>query len=196
MTMCCLLVLASVAFVAALPAGLNSDGSLDKEIIRKFYFDGEFEKVTQALENFRKQNPDANEVNKIFMFKHLSVVYAANPDTRLKGESYMYQLLKLVPSVTLIDMYISDNIKAIFKNVKTDYQERHSLLEKQHVSTESSSVALEDKSQEGSTEAANSGSRKWMWWTAGGVALAGAVTVFILVSGDDEPESDPPSIAN
>jgi hypothetical protein len=49
----------------------------------------------------------------IFVFKYLSVIYAADSTTRLKAESYMVQHLRLMPTIELVDLYISDNIHAI-----------------------------------------------------------------------------------
>ena len=111
---------------AATPAlavkGINADGSLDKPTISKAYFEGEFWTVINALEAFRKTGMKAGREDSIYTFKYLSVVYAADPTTRKKGESYMYQLIKMMPTIDLIDLYISDNIESIFKKVKSDYE--------------------------------------------------------------------------
>ncbi|GEM_PF-1260579 len=102
--------------------GINADGSLDKPTISKAYFEGEFWTVINALEAFRKTGMKAGREDSIYTFKYLSVVYAADPTTRKKGESYMYQLIKMMPTIDLIDLYISDNIESIFKKVKSDYE--------------------------------------------------------------------------
>ncbi len=184
-----LLLLILIQFAPALE-GLNEDGSLNKEAIQKLYFDGDFAKVVEVLESYRKANPNPSVDDKIFMYKHLSVVYAANPDTRVKGESFMYQLLKLVPTASLIDMYISDNIKAIFQNVKQEFEERQRYLTGKAGSDSTSTVKSGDKKSSNSDtkkQVKKKKSKAWIWWTAGGVAVAGGVVAFVLLSQEKEP---------
>lgn len=102
--------------------GINADGSLDKTVISKAYFEGEFWTVINALEAFRKSGVPATREDSVYAFKYLSVVYAADPETRKKAESYMYQLIKMMPTIDLLDLYISDNIESIFQKVKSDYE--------------------------------------------------------------------------
>ncbi|MFC1586148.1 hypothetical protein ACFL5V_11415 [Fibrobacterota bacterium] len=175
--------------------GLLEDGSLNREEIQKLYFDGEFEPVAAALEQFRKINPQASEEDRIFMYKYLSVVYAANSETRDKAESYMYQLLKLVPAVDLMDMYISDSIKAIFNKVKTEYQARNQPAAPKEQKKQSDPVVVKKPDPAPAPQAPAEKeadkpepNRRWIWWTAGGLAVAGAVTAFVLLSGDEEPD--------
>ncbi|MFC1585356.1 hypothetical protein ACFL5V_07405 [Fibrobacterota bacterium] len=178
--------------------GLKPDGTLDREKISEFYFDGEFQKVSAALETFRKQNPSAGDEDRIFVYKYLSVVYAANPGTRDKAESYMYQLLKLVPTATLLDMYVSDNIKSIFKNVREEYEERMKYAEPEATSAKPveqetapapdslSSVSEESAATPEVPEKKPERSRKWIWWTLGGAAVVAVVVVFIILGSEDD----------
>jgi hypothetical protein len=103
-------------------AGLNADGTLDRAKISKAYFEGEFDLVVEALETFRKLQPNPVREDKIYAYKYLSVIYAAKPETRGKAESYMYQLLKIMPSIEIMDLYISDNIESIFNNVRMRFE--------------------------------------------------------------------------
>ncbi len=187
-----LLILAIFPFAAVAELGYEIDGSLDKEKITKLYFEGNFESVTNILENHRKRNPDLSDEDKIFVYKYLAVVYAANPATVDKGESYMYQLLKLVPSIELIDMYISDNIKAIFNNVKTEYERLMSYQGKDSPALTDSQEDEEPNSNSQPTDpepAKPKKSKAWIWWTAGGVALTATVVAFVLFSGGDDGEA-------
>lgn len=169
--------------------GINPDGSLNREVISKFYFDGDFEAVITSLESFRKDQPDINNEDLIFMYKHLSVVYASNPDTKDKGESYMYQLLKLIPTVDLIDMYISDNIESIFIRVKDRYKlmEEKGLVSKDPPSETNDPIHQEPSSKKKQEEGQNN-TPKIMMWTLGGVVLAGIVTYFVMAGNDDPAE--------
>jgi hypothetical protein len=127
-----LAIMIGLFLLAASPAlalkGINADGTLDKQTISKAYFEGEFWTVINALEAFRKSGMKTSREDSVYTFKYLSVVYAADPTTRKKAESYMYQLIKMMPTIDLIDLYISDNIESIFKKVKSDYEK----LEKVH----------------------------------------------------------------
>jgi hypothetical protein len=183
--------------------GITPEGLIDREKITEFYFDGDFQKVMHALEHFRKNNPNAAKDDRIFMFKYLSVVYAANPDTRDKAESYMYQLLKMVPTATLIDMYISDSIKAIFKNVKEEYQARMQYLDsKKSTEPDQKQVSAEPPpspktgADKDPSPGKNGRSKKWIWWTVGGVTVAGAVTAFVLLSGNNEEAEKPVTVVH
>ncbi len=101
--------------------GVNADGTLDKKVVSQAYFEGEFWTVITALETFRKSGVKCTREDSVYTFKYLSVIYAADATTRNKAESYMYQLLKMMPTIDLLDLYISDNIESIFKKVKNDY---------------------------------------------------------------------------
>ena len=171
--------------------GIQADGSLDKERLKTLYFDGEFIQVREALEHYRKQNSNLSDEDKIFIYKYLCVVYAADSNSRDKGESYMYQLLKLVPSVDLLDMYISDNIQAIFNKVRMEYEARNKSQPQGNSAAEStpppwqraSSSSSSQKSKE--KESHPSSSHKWVWWTVGGVAVAGTVAAFVVLGAED-----------
>jgi hypothetical protein len=150
-----LLALAFVlCLVAVRPAhaikGINTDGTLDKPTVSKAYFEGEFWTVINALEAFRKSGMKTTREDSVYTFKYLSVVYAADPTTRKKAESYMYQLIKMMPTIDLIDLYISDNIESIFKKVKSDYEK----LEKYHGSESNLQASHQDSSSMASPAAA------------------------------------------
>src|SRR4051812_25047035 len=83
---------------------------LNQKKIHSDYNDGNFEKVITALEGFMSRNKTYTLKDSLFIVKHLAVVYSANPETREKGRYYMYQLLTIMPSAKLIDMYVSDEI--------------------------------------------------------------------------------------
>ena len=168
------------------PVGIHKDGSLDKETVSNCYFEGEFDKVQEALEYYRKNNPELSKEDQIFIYKYLSVVYATKPEEREKAESYMYQLIKLVPTIDLIDMYISDNIEAIFNKVKERYHRLNELSQKRRESAKTDKDPPEKTKKSGTEKS----SKKWIWWAAGGAAVGVAVVVFLSTSGDDNPETE------
>jgi hypothetical protein len=137
------------------------------------------------------------------MYKYLSVVYAANPETQEKGKSFMYQLLKAAPSASLVDMYISDTIQAIFNEVKSDFEERMNLqVRKGNPQPEADLLEAPKNEPDPPTPSPvptqNKDNKKkksnsWVYWTLGGAAVAGAVAGFIILSNDNPPDNPPVS---
>lgn len=183
-------VLVGLGLALALPTyagfGFKMDGTLDKEAISHAYFEGEFHRVLPPLETYRQSFPaTATREDSIFVFKYLSVIYAADSSTRGKAESFMVQLLKLMPTIELIDLYISDNIQAIFKDVKESF-----LAQQQYVKQHDQfgrPVPDSAKGQPRPTKA----SSKWIAWTLGGVGTAAvAATAYYVLNEDEKPKKE------
>lgn len=168
--------------------GFKLDGTLDKDAISHAYFEGEFNKVLPPLEMYRQSVPaNSTREDSIFVFKYLSVIYAAEPSTRARAESYMVQLLKLMPTIELIDLYISDNIQAIFKDVKKSFMEQQEYV-REH---DQFGRPIPDSSRTGDGKSSNGrkSSRKWVWWTLGGVGTAAvATTAYYTLRDDGDPK--------
>ena len=110
------------AFLALLPLGIAAAGKpLNQIAIHYQYNDGDFPAVITAIDEFTRAHKTYSRADSVFIAKHLAVVYTANPDTREKGKYYMYQMLDLIPSGDLVDMYVSDEIEKIFSYVKKEY---------------------------------------------------------------------------
>lgn len=162
--------------------GFKLDGTLDKEAISHAYFEGDFGRVLPPLEMYRQTFPaSATREDSIFVLKYLSVIYAADSSTRPKAESYMVQLIKLMPTIELIDLYISDNIQAIFKDVKKNF------LEQQRYVREHDQFGRPVKDSAVAGKAAphrSRGSSKWLGWALGGVGTAAAAATVYYVMND------------
>ncbi len=172
--------LASGTFAAF---GFNLDGTLDKTAISHAYFEGEFARILPPLEVVRQSFPgQAKKEDSIFVYKYLSVIYAADPKTKLKAESYMVQLIKLMPTIELVDLYISDNIEAIFKNVKQSYVQQQA-----YVGSHDEYGRDKNPASTGGVKVAPR-SKKWLWWTLGGVGTAAIATTAYFVL-HEEPGS-------
>lgn len=174
---CLLLLLGSVVHAGSF--GFKFDGTLDKEAISQAYFEGDFDRVRFPLEVYRELFPaSATREDSIFVYKYLSVIYAADSTTRHKAEYYMVQLIRLVPTIELVDLYISDNIHAIFKDVKKKYLEQQQYL-REH---DAFGRPLQD------TASVAQPSRKWIGWTLGGVGTAVLATgAYYLWKEDEKP---------
>jgi hypothetical protein len=183
-------------------AGLNADGSLDRAKISKAYFEGDFDLVVEALETFRKIQPNPTREDKIYIYKYLSVIYAAKPETRGKAESYMYQLLKIMPSIELMDLYISDNIESIFNTVRVRFEQQQRLgtnpgqgnppAPAREAAPASAPprkpVPVDPRTAGEKRKAGKESSSSWVWWTVGGVGIAAAVAGFVFLS---DPSKSP-----
>ncbi len=169
--------------------GFNIDGTLDKNAISHAYFEGEFSRILPPLETFRQTYPNPTKDDQIFVYKYLSVIYAADSSTRKKAESYMIQLVKLMPTIELIDLYISDNIQAIFKDVKSNFLKQQQYVREHDVYGHPSIIGADSTT----TSKRGKSSHHALWWTAGGVGLtAVAATTYFLLS---EPTSSGKSYA-
>ncbi len=166
--------------------GFNVDGTLDKNEISHAYFEGEFSRILPPLEAFRQTYPNPTKDDQIFVYKYLSVIYAANPSTRKKAESYMVQLVKLMPTIELIDLYISDNIRSIFKDVKSNFLKQQQYVREHDVYGHPSGTDSTSSSTAATNPAASTQSRKGshtaLWWTLGGLGVTAAATTIILLS--------------
>jgi hypothetical protein len=114
----------ALALLTFLPCAVSAGGALNQVAIHYQYSDGDFPAVIEAIDEFTSSHKKYDRKDSIFIAKHLAVVYTANPETRERGKYYMYQLLELVPSAELVDMYVSDEIDLIFAKVKREYSER------------------------------------------------------------------------
>lgn len=196
-------VLIALTVARAAVEGLNPDLTLNRAKISKAYFEGDFDMVVDALESFRKVQPNPSREDKIYAYKYLSVIYAAKPETRAKAESYMYQLLKIMPSIELMDLYISDNIEAIFNSVRLRFeqQQRYTGSNPDRAPKPSSAgpasipaAPAARPSPAGAEKAGNAeaaGDASWIWWTAGAVGVAAVVAGYVYFAATPEPKSAP-----
>ena len=142
---------------------------LDQKKIHAIYLDGEFEAVIASIDTFTRANSTYSKTDSIFIAKHLAVVYTANPATRERGKNYMFRLLDLLPTVKILDMFVSDEIDRIFEKVREEYVLRGEYLGKD------SSLQLPAK-----LEKKENGSHK-LYWISGGAAIVAAVATVVYL---------------
>ena len=99
--------------------------------IKSHYREGEFEKIRVTLEDFlKKSGKTSAPKERIFAYKYLGVVYAAEPQGYPLAETYFYQLLKLAPNAHLSDMYVSTAIEDVFSRTQLRFRkENQDILE-------------------------------------------------------------------
>jgi hypothetical protein len=163
--------------------GFKLDGSLNKSEISHAFFEGEFSRILPPLEMYRQSFPaSATRDDSIFVYKYLSVIYAADSSTRHKAESFMFQLIKMNPAIELIDLYVSDTIESIFRNVKKDYLEREKYMRDRD-------VLGNGRKDTASAATLKPHSKAWIGWTLGGIGVAAAATTAYYILHEDENPS-------
>ncbi len=177
--------------------GPKSSSALDQKAIHDKYNDGDFDAVILALEKFRQSHSRYSRGDSTFIAKHLAVVYSANPATREKGKYYMYQLLEMLPSAKLVDMYVSDEIDRIFEKVREEFVVRQqsfgvdstqmNIPHKAPVTPALSSVASQEVQPTNERRKTGSKSHSTYWMAAGaaGIAAAGVIVYFAFSSPDN-----------
>jgi hypothetical protein len=98
---------------------------LDTAKVKKLYQEGDFDQAIAILEASLKDRKVADHRDSVFVFKHLGVMYAANDHSRERGKYFMLQLLTIEPTARIMDMYASDMIYMIFKNIQEEYATTH-----------------------------------------------------------------------
>jgi hypothetical protein len=94
--------------------------------IKNLYNEGEFEKIRVSLEDFLKKSGKTSQPKeRIFAYKYLGVIYAAEPQGYPLAETYFYQLLKLAPNAHLSDMYVSTAIEDVFSRTQVRFRKEN-----------------------------------------------------------------------
>lgn len=133
-----------ILFPAYLPCSSFSAENLDQAGIHKLYENGEFEKVIERIDSYRKSSLSYSHSDSAFIAKHLAVVYTANSQTVEVGKHWMYELLKLIPNADLAGMYVNEYIDHIFDKVKRELTARQ-LQPSGNATTEAKSTLINEK---------------------------------------------------
>ena len=176
-------------------AAAQNTGSprVDSATVHRLYLDGDFDPAIAILEGNLKETRQYRHEDSVFIFKHLGVMYAAQYETREKGKYYMHKLLMVEPSAKIMDMYPSDMIYMIFKNIQEEFEENRSLTAKPRRNAEPTDSmparahaqdAAESPSQprRSGEEARASSGKKWIWAGATVATLAAGVGVYYLLT--------------
>ncbi len=170
-------------------------GALPHEKLRLQYNEGNFEEVIRIIQDFQKANSSYSRQDSIVIAKHLSVVYTANPATRELGQKYMHDLLRMMPSAELVDMYVSDEIYRIFDRVRKEFSLRQAAddeisgaPEPKPVSTTQAASEKPSGSIDNTPGTSEKNSNAKYYWIAGSAALVTAGVTAYLLSTEPEPE--------
>jgi hypothetical protein len=188
----------SIAWLAVQPA-IAAAASIDLEAIHNTYNEGDFDAVIKLTDPFTKGNGTFTRSDSAFVFKHLAVVYTANPKTREKGKFYMYRMLEMLPSAELVDMFVSDEVDRIFDKVRKEFITRQknfgvdttliSLPEKEPAPRSSAGASTSVPAPEPAKAVPGRKRTIPVWYlVAGGAVVAGAGIAAVLLMQPDAPE--------
>jgi hypothetical protein len=178
----------------ALASGNSRAPRVDSAAVHRFYLDGDFDPAIAMLEDNLKETRQYRHEDSVFIFKHLGVMYAAQYETREKGKYYMHKLLMVEPSAKIMDMYASDMIYMIFKNIQEEFEQNRATIEGPRRNTDQpdsmparnpSEVAAGSpiRTRGSGEEAQPSGGKKWIWAGAAVVTLAAGVGAYYMLTG-------------
>lgn len=166
---------------------------MDTAKLHATYLDGDFDQAIRVMESALKSKKTAlTHADSVFIFKHLGVMYAATPATREKGRYYMAQLIYIEPTAKILDMYASDMIYLIFRNVQEEFENKHPHVAKPSapaVDTAPKPVAAAPAPVPAAPVARPAAkSRTFYWVTGGAVVAAGTVGLLYVLLDDPKPK--------
>lgn len=177
------------------PAARAPKPAIDTARVHALYLDGDFDQAIRHLETALKGRRPLSHGDSVFAFKHLGVMYAATPATREKGRYYMLQLISIEPTAKILDMYASDMIYLIFRNVQEEYENKRgkAVVAAPAVDTVAATTAAPRKDSlpaPAPVAATPSRDRKrTLYWVAGGAAVAaGAMGLVFILLDDPQPK--------
>ncbi len=160
----------------------------DTVAIHAMYLDGDFDKATVIIEKALNSKQPLHHGDSVFAFKHLGVMDAAQQSTREKGKYYMVQLLNLEPTAKILDMYASDMIYMIFKNIKEEFDESQMRLRRAEAHVQgnrnTTTIAPPDsttKKNPPAQEAKSAGHSHLYWIGGAGAAILGVGVVAYML---------------
>lgn len=161
---------------------------IDTARIHGQYLEGDFDQAIRSLDGALKGRKALNHADSVFIFKHLGVMYAASPATREKGRFYMLQLISIEPTARILDMYASDMIYLIFRNVQEEYENKHAqtaFVAPADSAADAPPAAEPEPAPAPAASAQPPKRNRTLYWAAGGAAVAAGVAGLIFILLDD-----------
>jgi hypothetical protein len=155
----------------------------DTSSIHKQYIEGDFEEAIDQLETGLNYVSPLSHEDSVFIFKHLGVMYTSKYETREKGKKFMMRLLEVEPTARIMDMYASDMIYMIFKNIQDEYDMAQLRWKRAQNLKDPGKQPHSDTAETEPSKPAKTRSYKWVPWTLAAVGLAGGgVVAYSLLS--------------
>jgi hypothetical protein len=170
----CLLLILAPQILQASPAN-----KLDTAHIHRTYLEGDFDLAIELIEDARKYGGPFSHADSVFLFKHLGVMHAAKYETREQGKRYMVKLLEVEPTAKILDMYASDMIYMIFKNIKDEFD-----------ATRPQFAEPTRKHRPKTVQEGKPRGYAWVGWTAGMAAAAGGIALAVHLLSEESKQKE------
>ena len=184
--------LCAPAHGASTPPPSENTPRLDSAKVRKLYLDGEFEAAIAILETGLNEQRPFNRNDSVFIYKHLGVMYAARYETREKGKFYMHQLLMTEPTAKILDMYASDMIYMIFKNIQDEFASNRVRLDRAEElvrgNGQDEPAASASKPTPTTLQPAHANRTAWIWVGASAAAVGAGIGLYFLIADNHTPD--------
>lgn len=211
--LCFLFFTASTVSAAPASFGIRKDGRIDQAVIAKAYKNSDWDEARQALEGYLKRKGDSKVAldERIFAYKYLGVISAADSNTMARAESYFHRLLDLSPKIDIVDLFASKKINEFFQSVKRDHEAQKAYLTsfdtfghetKQDATLSDTKTPAKDSMpssliaktspqpipKRAGAEMHSSNNSSWVWWTVGVAAVAGVGATAFYLNQEDPPK--------
>jgi hypothetical protein len=165
---------------------------MDTATLHSIYLDGDFDQAIKTMEGaLKNKRTPLTHADSVFIFKHLGVMYAATPATREKGRYYMAQLIFIEPTAKILDMYASDMIYLIFRNVQEEFENKHPNVAKPAAVAVDTTTRPETAPEPvpAAPVARQRSPRKTAYWITGGAVVAvGAIGLVYILLDNPKPK--------
>ncbi len=165
---------------------------MDTAKLHSIYLDGDFDQAIKTMEGaLKNKRTPLTHADSVFIFKHLGVMYAATPATREKGRYYMAQLIFIEPTAKILDMYASDMIYLIFRNVQEEFENKHPNVAKPAAVAVDTTTRPETAPEPAPAAAVarQRSPRKTAYWITGGAVVAvGAIGLVYILLDNPKPK--------
>lgn len=163
--------------------------AMDTNKVHEIYLEGDFDQAIRSLDGQIKSRRPMTHQESVFVYKHLGVMYAAQQSTRDKGKFYMSELINIEPTAKILDMYASDMIHLIFRNVQEEFEvKRARLAPVPEPAPAAQAPAAPAPTPVAETKKPTRNKRNFYLAAAGAGVAVGAFTLFMVLS-SDEPET-------
>jgi hypothetical protein len=166
---------------------VSSSPRLDSAKVHTLYLEGEFDQAIAILEANLRDPRQYNLDDSIFIYKHLGVMYAASESTREKGRYYMHRLLMVEPTAKIMDMYASDMIYMIFRNIQEEFEASKTRPARPVPTRTAAPAETRPKERTAAVDETRSGKAGYVWLGAAALAVAAGVATWFYMA-EEKPQ--------
>jgi hypothetical protein len=170
----------------SLQKGPGPEAAVDTFEVRRLYSDGDFDEALAVLEKGLKQKAPATRAESTFVHKHLGVMYLAQYQTREKGKWHLRQMLETDSSAQITDMYASDMVYMIFKNILDEFEaKRHTARPRDTLNLDRRAGTGKDTLPKPKVAEPRRKGNGLLWWGAAAATVGAGVAAYYVLTLDE-----------